>query len=171
VLSRVVRILFALTAIAPISISLAFVFVREQKFQFALIALLACIALGGISRSIIDKASSKLERMPIEIKKVKSADKEVVGFVVAYVLPLVLREPAALDLSTWVVAGAMLLFVLWGTHSMQVNPVLGVMGLHFYEVETSKGITYLFITRRRINNVQSVAQVVQLSEYGILEAP
>ena len=32
-------------------------------------------------------------------------------------------------------ATLLLLFVLWSTHAIQVNPVLGVMGFHFYEVE------------------------------------
>lgn len=66
-------------------------------------------------------------------------------------------------------AGAMLLFVLWGTHSVQVNPILGMLGFHFYEVETKDGITYLMITRRNISHVKSVDMVVQISEYGILE--
>lgn len=65
----------------------------------------------------------------------------------------------------------MLLFVLWSTHSLQVNPVLGLFGFHFYEVETADGITYLLISKRRINSAMAIKQVVQLSEYGILEAP
>jgi hypothetical protein len=67
-------------------------------------------------------------------------------------------------------ASLMLLFVLWSTHALQVNPVLGMLGYHFYEVETADGITYLMITKRKISNVLSVGHVVQLSEYGILEA-
>jgi hypothetical protein len=60
--------------------------------------------------------------------------------------------------------------VLWGTQSMQVNPVLGVMGFHFYEVDTDGGVSYLMITRRKINNVLTIKRIVQLSDFGILEA-
>jgi hypothetical protein len=63
----------------------------------------------------------------------------------------------------------MLMFVLWSTHSLQVNPVLGMLGFHFYEVETKDGITFLMISRRKISNVKSIQYVVQLTEYGILE--
>ncbi len=53
---------------------------------------------------------------------------------------------------------------------MQTNPVLGIFGFHFYEVETADGITYLLISRRRIGSVKSIQKVVQLGEFGILEA-
>lgn len=169
-LGRLVRVLLALTAIAPLSISFAYIYAaKEHNYQFAAIAAFSCVFLGAASFWIIDKASSRLEQLPIAIQKAKSADKEVIGFFVAYALPLVFRGQAAPDLDAWLMAGAMLLFVLWSTHTMQVNPVLGMFGFHFYEVETKDGITYLMITRRKISHVKSIVMVVQISEYGILE--
>ncbi|MFM0360443.1 hypothetical protein [Paraburkholderia sediminicola] len=170
-LGRLVRVLLALTAIAPLMVSLAYVYAtKDRNYQFAFIAACACLLLGACSLWIIGKAQQRLERLPVTIKKAKSADKEVIGFFVAYALPLVFRGQSSADLGAWIVAGSMLLFVLWSTHSLQVNPVLGMFGYHFYEVETADGITYLLITRRKINNVMSIGQVVQLSEYGILES-
>ncbi|MDB5797227.1 MAG: hypothetical protein JWP36_1129 [Paucimonas sp.] len=170
-LGRLVRVLFALTAIAPLSISLAYVYaVREHNLTFALLAVLVCFVLALLSVWIVKKARTQLEHLPIKIKKVKSADKEVIGFFIAYALPLIFRGDGAPDIGAWLVAGGMLLFVLFSTHTLQVNPVLGILGFHFYEVETDEGITYLLITRRQINNLRSVTAVVQLSEYGILEA-
>jgi hypothetical protein len=169
-LGRLIRILLALTAIAPLSVSLAYVFASQRNFVWAAVAALCCIGLGAIALWIIRRASETLEQLPIVIQKAKSADKEVIGFFVAYALPLVFRGQTAPDLAGWLVAAAMLLFVLWSTHAIQVNPVLGVMGYHFYEVEAKGGVTYLMISRRKISNVMSVSSVVQLSEYGVLEA-
>lgn len=170
-LGKLVRILLALTAIAPLSVSLAYVFVtRENNLQFAVIAAFVCLLLGAVAIWVIEKAGRTLECLPVTIKKAKSADKEVIGFFVAYALPLLLRGGGVPDLGAWLLAAAMLLFVLWSTHSMQVNPVLGIFGFHFYEVESEDGITYLLITRRRINSVRSIKSIVQLSEYGVLEA-
>lgn len=171
-LGQLVRVFFALTAIAPLSISLAYVFaVRGENLQYALIAALLCVLLSASSLWIVRRAQEKLERLPVTIKKAKSADKEVIGFFVAYALPLIFRGDAAPDMGAWLMASVMLLFVLFSTHTLQVNPVLGMLGFHFYEVETSEGITYLLITKRTINNVLSIKTIVQLSEYGILEAP
>lgn len=169
-LGKLVRILFALTALAPLSVSLAYVFSeRQHNTTFAVVALLACIFLGVVSIFIIETSSKNLEQLPIVIKKAKSSDKEVIGFFVAYALPLIFKGESAPDIGAWLVAGAMLFFVLWSTHALQVNPVLGLLGYHFYDVETDGGITYLLITRRKINNILSVRRVVQLSEYGVLE--
>ena len=171
-LGRLIRILLALTAIAPLSISLAYIYAtKDQNYQLALVAALSCVLLGAGSLWIIEKAQARLERLPISIKKAKSADKEVIGFFVAYALPLVFRGQASPDFGAWILAAGMLLFVLWSTHSLQVNPVLGLFGYHFYEVETADGITYLLISKRRIGNALTIKFVVQLSEYGILEAP
>ena len=170
-LGKFVRILFALTAIAPLSISVAYVFaMKEQNARWAFVAFCFCVLLGALSLWIMEKARSRLEVLPISIKKAKSADKEVIGFFVAYTLPLLFKGEVSSDLGAWGLAAVLLLFVLWSTHSIQVNPVLGMFGYHFYEVESSDGITFLLITRRRINSALTVKQVVQLSEYGILEA-
>jgi len=169
-LNKLVRVLFALTAVAPLAVSLAYVFARQNALWYAGGAVLASLTLAWISKEVISAASRRLERVPITIKKAKSADKEVLGFFVAYALPLIFRGQGSPDLGEWIVAGVMLLLVLWGTHSLQVNPVLGLLGFHFFEVEADDGITYLLITERRIDAAKSVTTVVQLSEYGILEA-
>ncbi len=170
-LGKLARVLLALTAIAPLSVSLAYEFAQDKHYFWALLAAACCAALAALALFIVGQASRRLERLPIVIQKAKSADKEVIGFVVAYALPIVFRGPSAPNLEGWLFAGALLFFVLWSTHAIQVNPLLGVMGYHFYEVEARGGVSYLMITRRKINNVMSVQSVVQLSEYGILEAP
>lgn len=165
-----VRILLALTAAAPISISLAYVFAsRTQNYWLAAVAAFSCLLLGASALQIIQMAGRKLEVLPIAIQKVKSADKEVIGFFVAYALPLLFKGEASASIDAWLLAVGMLVFVLMTTHSLQVNPVLGVFGYHFYEAETKDGITFLLISQRKINNVKSIGRVVQLSEYGVLE--
>lgn len=171
-LGRVVRILFAVTAMAPISISLAYVYAtRGHNLWLAVGAFIVCLVLGFVAHWIITAAGTQLERLPVKLKKAKSADKEVIGFVIAYALPLLFRGEGAFDVGAWVIAALMMLFVLLSTHTLQVNPVLGIFGFHFYDVETEEGVTYLLITKRQINNILSVTTVVQLSEYGILESP
>lgn len=171
-LGRFIRLLLALTAIAPLSVSLAYIYAtKEHNLRLAFIAGCFCVFLGAGALWIIERAQSRLECLPISIKKAKSADKEVIGFFVAYALPLVFRGQSSPDVGAWILAAAMLFFVLWSTHSLQVNPVLGLFGYHFYEVETEDGITYLLISKRRISNALTIKRVVQLSEYGILESP
>jgi hypothetical protein len=131
--------------------------------------LLLCVVLGLYSSWVIHKAAEDFQSLPITIKKAKSADKEVLGFFVAYALPLMFKGDVNPDIGAWAIAGLMLVLVLWTTHALHVNPVLGVIGFHFYEVETQEGVTYLLITKRAINNLKSLKTVVQITEYGILD--
>ncbi|MCH5555732.1 hypothetical protein [Pseudomonas syringae] len=170
-LGKPTRVILALTAIAPVSVSLAYIFFSHgQNLIYVAICLLICLGLGFYSRWVIVRAAKKFQRLPITIQKSKSADKEVLGFFVAYALPLIFRGDAAPDIGAWIIAGFMLVLVLWTTHALQVNPVLGVIGFHFYEVETKEGITYLLITRKAINNLKNINSVVQITEYGILDS-
>lgn len=171
-LGKKMRLLFAVTAMAPVSVSLAYVYgAKGANHWLSALALAFCFGLGLLAHVIITKSASDLPRLPVTLKKAKSADKEVVGFVVAYVLPLLFRGDPTVDLGAWAVGGMLLLFVLYSSHTLLVNPVLGVFGFHFYEVETEDGVSYLLITKRQINDILSVTTVVQLSEHGILESP
>ena len=169
-LGGLVRILLALTAMSPLSVSLAISFVREDKMRYAFIALCACVLLGLVAWWLISQARLRLEIFPVRIKKVKSADKEIMVFFLAYVLPLIFRSQMSFDMWSWGWAAAILLFVLWSTDAMQANPVLGLLGFHFYDVETEDGVSYLLISRGKINSALAVSHVVQIGEYGLLEA-
>ncbi|WP_122682237.1 hypothetical protein [Pseudomonas viridiflava] len=169
-LGKPTRVILALTAIAPVSVSLAYIFFSHGiNFAYVFLCLFICIALGFYSSWVIHKAARDFQALPIVIKKAKSADKEVLGFFVAYALPLMFRGDVNPDVGAWIIAGLMLVLVLWTTHALHVNPVLGVIGFHFYEVETQEGVTYLLITKRAISNLKSLRAVVQITEYGILD--
>lgn len=154
------------------AISLAYVSAaKDHNVEYAIAATAFCIFFSFLGVHIIERSQQNLEILTVTIKKVKSADKEAFIFFVAYALPFIFKGESAPEISEWLMASGMLLFVLWSTHTLQINPVLGAFGYHFYEVETAEGITYLLIAKRKINNIVSVKQVVQLSEYGLLEVP
>ena len=122
-LGRLIRILFAMTAIAPISVSLAYIYAaHERNIAYACIAIVACIALGVLCFSIVNQAKSKLERLPIVIQKAKSSDKEVIGFFVAYVLPLVFKGESTPELGAWL-----------PTNSTELRRLLRFLDEDYYE--------------------------------------
>ena len=125
--------------------------------------------MGFISIVIIEAAARKLEGIPVEVVKAKPADKEVIGFYVAYALPLLFRDVGNLDWGSITVAVVMFIFVIWSTGTFQVNPVLGLFGYRFYEVELKSGVSYLLVTKRNINDLTSMNKVNQLSEHALLD--
>jgi hypothetical protein len=167
---KVVKTYFIATALAPVCFSLSYVISLKQGFwPWGLVTLSIALALGGSCVGIVNLAKRHLETMPVTIKKAKSADKDVIGFFVAYVLPLFFAKTVTLEPTAIFIFIALLAFVIWGTHSIQVNPLLGIFGYHFYEVDSESGISFLLVTKRKIVNVKSVTSVVQLTEYLILD--
>lgn len=167
---KIVKTYFIATALAPVCFSLSYVISLKHGFvPWGLVALAVAAVLGGSCLGIVNLAKKHLETMPITIKKAKSADKDVIGFFVAYVLPLFFAKTVTLEPTAIFIFIALLAFVIWGTHSIQVNPLLGVFGYHFYEVDSESGISFLLVTKRKIVNVKSVKNVVQLTEYLILD--
>lgn len=170
-LSRVVRLFLALTSVAPLLVSIAYVQATKQHASAVAIGAAAgCALLGIVSIGIMRLAARELETLNVEVQKAKPADKEVIGFYVAYALPLLFRDVGNLDFGVITVAVLMFVFVIWSTGSVQVNPVLGLFGYHFYEVELKGGISYLLVTRRRVNDLTSISHVNQLSEHALLDA-
>jgi len=167
---KLTKTYFIATALAPVCLSLAYVVSQREGFlPWGGVLVSVAVLLGASCLLILRAAKRHLEIAPITIKKAKSADKDVIGFFVAYVLPLFFSKTVNLDPSALALFVGLLAFVIWGTHSVQVNPLLGVFGYHFYEVDSEDGITFLLVTKRKIVNVRAIRRVVQLTEYLILD--
>lgn len=171
-LGTALKLLLVATALAPIFLTLAFLEYRQDQLwpqgcAYLTAAVLLTVACVGLLRG----AKSHLEVLAFEIQSAKTADREVIGFLLAYILPLVLAEAGAVSLDGLTIVFLLLLFavVVWGTHSYDFNPVLGVLGYHFYEVQTTGGIDYVLITRRKIVSVREITKVVHLTEYVTLD--
>jgi hypothetical protein len=85
---------------------------------------------------------------PLEVAAVERQDPEVLGYLVVYLfpfldLPLGTPRGQAVGLLLFLVVG--LLYV----HSamLHVNPTLAVLGVHVYEVESTRGKRHTVITR------------------------
>lgn len=115
------------------------------------------------------EATRTMQASSIDIKKAKSSDKEIFGFFVAYASPIFLSKMIEISTIELVTYAAMIIFVLLGTNSLNVNPILGLFGYNYYEVDSEDGISYLLISKRKIYDIKQVKSVVQLTEYAIID--
>jgi hypothetical protein len=107
--------------------------------------------------------------MPVKIKAVKTVDKEIVGFLLVYLLPLMNQSNNTISLSVLTFIAVIFFFIVQNSHAYHFNPLLGFFGYHFYEVTIEGDITYVLISRQNIADCKSISHVVQLTEYMILE--
>jgi hypothetical protein len=181
-LSRFAKISLVGTSLAPIFLTLWFqefqgffkqpsnsldvfwgFFIAGKGFIITTVLLLVlCWLLIYFSRT-------QLEKLPIKISTVKTADSEIVGFVLVYLLPLMNESQNPVSKPMLLFIGALFFFIVYSSNSYHFNPLLGFLGFHFYEVEIEGGITFILISKRNINNCKSIHTVVQISEYMVLE--
>jgi len=160
------KLLLVSTAFAPVMVTFAVVFWFEGDRDFALglmggaaLAVLACV-------SVIKLAASQLAKNPVAIKTIKPADKEIVGFVLAYLLPLA-RGSQFDGVPMFVVLGVFFLVVMT-SNAYHTNPLLGLIGYHFYDV-TIEDVGYTLLSRRNLHNTRAIKTVVSLTDYMLLD--
>lgn len=169
-LSKITKVFLVSTSFSPVFLTLWFAeFSKVWAIKEGLIYLAIAILLAIICFTIMKIAKVKLESMPVKITAISTSDKETVGFIIVYLLPLINQTP--IQVNIYLLFFILLIFFisLFTTNSYHFNPVLGLFGYHFYEVTIDGEITYVLVTKKNLTNTKKVNQVVQISEYMILE--
>jgi len=184
-LNKLAKLALVSTALAPICLTLWFVEISSawqsslpwsdnlaSHWQAGSGYLLAALILSGLCLGLVRLSASRhgLERLPVKIKAVKTVDKEIVGFLLVYLLPLINQSQNTISLSVLVFVAVIFFLIVYNSHAYHFNPLLGLFGYHFFEVTIEGDITYVLITRQNITDCKAVSQVVQLTEYMLLDA-
>jgi len=171
-LSRFAKALFAATSLAPVLAAFAVKdLANGGTLQDAAPWLIAAALLPVLCWLMLIFARTQLERQDLRITKITSSDKEVLAYLIAYLLPLLAKDSVDYRQNIGVTAFVFGIIFLATLHSnaYHFNPLLGCIGYHFYEVEADDGMTYLLITSKSIKKQKVVSEVSQLADYIFLE--
>ena len=67
----------------------------------------------------------------------------------------------------FVVLGVFFLVVMT-SNAYHTNPLLGLIGYHFYEI-TIEDVGYTLLSRRNLHNTKTIKTVVSLTDYMLLD--
>lgn len=168
-LNWLAKLLLTSTAIAPVLLTYAWVAYQANEIQQAQALLAGCIVLCLICAWMLRYAKKNLERVAFAATSVEAADRENVGFLLLYLLPLFTSQFSALNWQIWVPSILIFAVVIATGYSYHFNPLLGLMGWHFYKVGTKEGITYILITKKQLRNAAEKVSVGQLTEYIVID--
>lgn len=169
-LSKLAKISLVSTSIAPIFLTLWFVnFSKNWNWKEGFGYLLLAILLTLLCWILLYLSGKRLEKLKLEITSVKTTDNEMIGFILAYLLPLMDKSSVEIESRVMFVV-ALLFLVVITSNSYHFNPLIGFLGYHFYEVTITGGISYVLISKKSIRNYKSIKNVVHISEYMIMEA-
>lgn len=168
-LSALAKVLLTSTAITPVLFTYAYVAYRSGAYAQCW----ALIALGGILFNLclfmLSYSQKHLERIDFTITKAEIADRENIGFLLLYLLPLFTSSFSSLNWGVWGPATVVFVAVIATGYSYHFNPLLGMMRWHFYKVETQEGISYVLITKKQLRSAITAKGVGQLTEYVVLD--
>jgi hypothetical protein len=170
-INQFAKLSLAATSIAPIFLTLWFVdFSRNWDWHDGAVYLAAAGFLTGLCALLLHLAHIQLEALPVDIESVRTADNEMIGFILAYLLPLIDKTSLNIDISVLLFVMFLLFIVVITSNSYHFNPLIGFLGYHFYEVTLSGGVSYVLISRKHIRDCKGIKSVGHVSEYMIMEA-
>lgn len=168
-LSTLARWLLTATSVAPVLLTFSIVFVIKKDWVTGIALLVACLILVILCLTMIRKARTQLEDIDFQASSIEAADRENVSFLVVYILPLFTANLAELNWNVWIPIIAIFAWITATGYSYHFNPLLNLLGWHFYRVNTHEGVTYVLLTRKELRSANTKLVVGQLTEYIVLD--
>lgn len=181
-MNKVIKLFLVLTSLAPVLLTYWFV---EQSnsynntktliencianYKVGSFYIISTIVLVAVFWLILYLSKNKLEKLPIVIDEIKSADNESISFILVYLLPLASKIENSVNIPVLIFISVLFFIIVFTSNSYHFNPLLNFIGYHFYEVKVQGGVTYVLLTRDSINNSKNIKSVSLISEYTILE--
>lgn len=167
-LSGFARLLLVATSMAPVAIVYGASRLPSDWASFFTWLVVAAL-LTLICLSVLRVARKHGERETLAVVAGESKDGEVLAFLVAYVLPLIAQDQTSTN--PWALIAFLLIMavVVYRCNIYHVNPLLGMLGYHFYTTKASSGTTYLVLSKRPKPPKKGDLAVVVLSPFLALE--
>jgi len=168
-LNRVAKFLLVSTSLAPILGAVAMSqFANGKPWWHACGWLGAALLLVFLCWAVLRYAAKNAQKHLFHIKEFERNDKEVLAFLLAYLLPFVSQANMGFD-GQWLTGAyvlAIIFLVFAQAGAFHFNPVMGMLGYHFYAVKNGDGISHLLISRSELTRAGQDVQTVRLA-HGI----
>jgi len=165
----VARLLLTTTALAPVGLTYAWVAWVQDSPKTGVLILAGCVILFLLCISILWSAKRSLPASGFKAVSIEAADHENTAFLLLYVMPLFTSQFNTLDWKFWIPTLVIFGVITATGYNYHFNPMLGLLGWHFYKVESSEGVTFVLITKKHLRTAATRLQVGQLTEYILLD--
>lgn len=116
-------------------------------------------------------AAANAQKHKFRIAEFESNDKEVLAFLLAYLLPFISSENMAFE-GQWLTGAyilAVIFLVVAHSGALHFNPVMGFLGYHFYGVKNGDGVPQLLISKTELRRPGVEIQAVRLAHHIYLQ--
>lgn len=167
-LNTLAKFLLVSTSLAPILGAIAVnQFARDEPwtrwawwFGATLLLVLLCWVM-------LHYAARNAQKHQFRIASFERNDQEVLAFLLTYLLPFVSGENLSFtgDWLTGAYILGIIFLVIAHAGALHFNPVMGLLGYHFYAVRNSDGISQLLISKTEFRRPGGEVQSVRLAHH------
>lgn len=127
--------------------------------------LLVALLLVIICAAMLRYAARNAQKHEFQIKEFERDDKEMLAFLVTYLLPFLSTEKMGFagDWMTGTYVLLVLFLVIAHAGAFHFNPVMALLGYHFYRVKNEDGVSHLLISRTELRRPKQQLQTVRLA--------
>lgn len=129
--------------------------------------IITAVLLAFLCWAVLWYSARHVQQQSCYIKEFEQNDKEILAFLVTYLLPFLSSEKMGF-VGDWM-TGAYVLLIIFAviTHAgaFHFNPVMGLLGYHFYSVKNSEGCSYLLISKIELTKQNVEVQTVRLAHH------
>lgn len=118
--------------------------------------------------ALLRYAAKNIQHHQFNIKEFERNDKEVLAFLVTYLLPFLSTEKMGF-IGEWLTGAyvlAIIFLVIAHAGAFHFNPVMGLLGFHFYSVKNDDGVSHLLISKGELRRPGQDLNTVRLA-HGI----
>ncbi len=163
------KFLLVSTSLAPVLGAVAVNQIAQQKPLLSWGSWLAvALLLVFLCWAMLYYAANNAQKHIFRIEEFEQNDKEVLAFLLAYLLPFVSKENMAFT-GEWLTGAYVLgiiFLVIAHAGAFHFNPVMGLFGYHFYGVKNDDGVSQLLISKNELRRPGMELRTVRLA-HGI----
>lgn len=165
-LNTFAKFLLVSTSLSPLLGAVAVnQFARGESIDRWLPWLVVAVLLVFLCWALLTYAARNVQTQNFHIKEFERNDKEVLAFLVTYLLPFLSTEKMGFG-GEWLTSAYVLLIIfLVITHAgaFHFNPVMGLLGYHFYAIKDNEGVSQLLISKAELHRPNVEVETVRLA--------
>ena len=165
-LNILAKYLLVLTSLSPLLGAVAVnQFSNGEPWTCWIVWLVVAILLVFICVKLLQYTAKNAQKQLFTITEFESKDTELLAFLLAYLLPFVSAENMAFT-DEWMTGAyifAIIFLVIAHAGAFHFNPVMGLLGYHFYAVKNTEGMSYLLISKEELRRPGEEIQTVQIA--------
>lgn len=165
-LNRFAKLLLVATSLSPVLGAVAVNQIALGKSWLKWVPWLAvALLLVLICWLLLRYAALNAQKQILRIQQFENNDKEVLAFLLAYLLPFISSKDMAFEgqwlTGTYIIA--IIFLVIAHAGAFHFNPVMGFLGYHFYGVKSSEGVSQLLISKEELCRPGKEVETVRLA--------